>query len=146
MKLFQIEEPEGAPLSAQGPGAIVGIDLAEESGAVAIAVGGNAEILPGIDGERRLRREDVLAAFLMRLRGRAEKQLQRPVTHAVIAVDAASDDVRALIERAARAAGLEPLQIIARSAAAAHAARAEPEDRAALGAAVIAEDLTPPSV
>ncbi|HXP29976.1 MAG TPA: hypothetical protein VN832_02720, partial [Stellaceae bacterium] len=105
MKLFQIEEPEGEPLSAEGPGAAVGIDLAAESGAVAVALGGNAEILPGVDGERRLARDgDGDAALLLGLRGRAEKQLQRPVTHAVIAADAPDDEARRVIEAAARAA------------------------------------------
>jgi hypothetical protein len=148
MKLFQIEEPEGAPLSAEGPGAVVGIDIAAESGAVAVALGGNAEILPGVDGERRLVGDGksdatALVALLLGLRGRAEKHLQRPVTHAVIAADAPDDEARRMIEAAARAAGLEPLRLLGRSAASAFAANAAREDRAALGAALVAEDLAP---
>src|ERR1700733_12402983 len=99
MKLFQIEEPDGAPLESDGPGAAVGMDISPAAGGtVAIAVGGNAEILPDGDGERRLAAPGLvgtdgrldpaaLEALLMALRGRAERQLARPVTHAVIAVD-----------------------------------------------------------
>src|SRR5258708_234461 len=49
--LFQIEEPDGTPLDEpDGPGAAIGVDLAGARGAVAIAVGGNAEILTARDG------------------------------------------------------------------------------------------------
>ncbi len=88
-KLFQIEEPDGSPLDPSGPGAAVGIGIrkagAALQGAVAFAVGGNAEILPGSDGERVLDGAE-LAALLLGLRSRAEKQLARPVTHAVVMV------------------------------------------------------------
>src|SRR5579883_1554665 len=55
MKLFQIEEPDGSPGdAAQGRGAAVGIEIAGGGiGRVAIAVGGNGEILPGADGDAR---------------------------------------------------------------------------------------------
>ncbi|HZB92280.1 MAG TPA: hypothetical protein VE397_12605, partial [Stellaceae bacterium] len=91
MKLFQIEEPDGSP-PADAPGIAVGIELSAQKGAaVAVAVGGNAELLPGADGERRLAAaalgdEAALTALLMRLRERAEKALARPVTHAVVAL------------------------------------------------------------
>jgi molecular chaperone DnaK (HSP70) len=151
MKLFQIEEPEGAPLTADGPGAAVGIALAPEAGAVAVAMGGNAEILPGRDGERQLRLSGAVAAdgrvdlvvagaLLLGLRERAEKQLARPVTHAVIAappLDAAS---RGLVEEAARTAGLTVLRFLDRAAAAALAKGAPAGEAAALGAALQAED------
>ena len=138
MKLFQIEEPDGSPLDAgDGPGAAVGIDIAAGFiGRVAVALGGNAEILPGADGARSL----VAAAagdLLLGLRSRAEKQLARPVTHAVIAADA---NARAGIEEAASAAGLAVLRVIDRAAAAALAKGASSEDAAAQGAAIAAED------
>jgi molecular chaperone DnaK (HSP70) len=138
MKLFQIEEPEGAPPSASEPGAAVGIDLAADSAAVAIALGGNAEVLPDTTGERRLdTTRQALDAVLLALRTRAEKQLARPVTHAVIATEGrAAADVTA----AAEAAGLAVLRIVVRREA---AGRDTAVDAAALGAARIAEDLAP---
>ena len=138
MKLFQIEEPKSAPLSADGPGAAVGIDLALSSAAVAIALGGNAEILPGADGERRLSTDgQALDSVLLALRARAEKQLARPVTHVVIA----TPDGRggAALETAAKAAGLAVLRVVMQRAAAGADSGA---DAAALGAARIAEDLS----
>jgi len=138
MKLFQIEEPEGAPLSADGPGAAVGIDLAALSAAVAIALGGNAEILPGADGERRLATDgQALEVVLLALRARAEKQLARPVTHAVIATPDGRDG--AALAAAAKAAGLTVLRVVTQRAAAGGDRGA---DAAALGAARIAEDLS----
>ncbi len=146
MKLFQIEEPDGSPLdSGDGPGAAVGIDIMESGiGRVAIAVGGNAEILPDGDGARSLvllGRDPAAAkrkrALLLGLRSRAEKQLGRPVTHAVIAVDPAD---RAGTEDAAAEAGLAILRLIDRGAAAALAKGASPEEAAVLGAAIKAED------
>lgn len=140
MKLFQIEEPEGAPLSADGAGASVGIEIATESAAVAVALGGNAEILPGADGARRLARTkgQGLVELLLGLRARAEKQLARPVTHAVIAID--TGKAEAALEDAADAAGLSILRLVNRADA---AARGGGPDAAALGAAKLAEDLAP---
>ena len=139
MKLFQIEEPAGAPLSAEGPGAAVGIDLAAGSAAVAIALGGNAETLPGTDGERRLATAgQALDAVLLALRARAEKQLARPVTHAVIATPDGRGS--AALETAAKTAGLTILRAVTQSVA---ADRDTGPDAAALGAARIAEDLSP---
>ncbi len=138
MKLFQIEEPDGSPLDVgDGPGAAVGIDIAAGGiGRVAISLGGNAEILPGTDGERSLA-VAVLKELLLGLRSRAEKQLSQPVTHAVIAVDAGEG---AGIEDAAAAAGLVVLRIVDRSAAAALAKGTAPAEAAVLGAAIAAED------
>jgi Hsp70 protein len=143
MKLFQIEEPDGSPVdAAEGPGAAVGIDIAAGGvGRVAIALGGNGEILPDGDGERTLRGRDI-ADLLLGLRSRAEKQLARPVTHAVIAVDAME---QAELEAAAAQAGLTVLRVIERRAAAALAKDAPVEEAAALGAAVAAEDAMPAS-
>jgi Hsp70 protein len=156
MKLFQIEEPDGAPGLAEGPGAAVGIDIDEAlGGAVAVAVGGNAEILPGLDGERRLpapglRRADgtwdgaALGALLLLLRGRAEKQLARPVTHAVVAAALLDAAGRRAVEDAAAAAGLALLYVVTRDAAAARANGAPAGEEAVLGAALEAEDRAPP--
>jgi len=138
MKLFQIEEPEGAPLESDGPGAAVGIDLGPGSAAIAIALGGNAEILPGVDGGRRLPcGAGDLTPTLLSLRSRAEKQLARPVTHAVIAADGES----VAIEGAARGAGLTILRLIKRAEAARLGGSGE--DAAALGAALRAEEDAP---
>lgn len=153
MKLFQIEEPDGTPAGQDGPGAAIGIDIAPVTGgAVAVAVAGNAELLPGRDGERRLAAAGlvrdgsidaaVLTDLLLGLRERAEKQLARPVTHAVIVVppiDGAAPDGRA-IEASARRAGLTVLRLLDRAAAAALAGAVSADDAAALGAARQAED------
>ena len=134
MKLFQIEEPEGAPLESDGPGAAVGIDLA---GAVAVSAGGNAELLRGRDGAVWSEPGDP-EMLLKALKARAEQALARPVTHAVIAGDAL--DMGA-IEHAATAAGLTILRVLSRAEAAATVRGAEARAAAALGAAVLAEDL-----
>ena len=145
MKLFQIEEPEGSPVdAAEGSGAAVGIDLAPGGvGRVAIAIGGNGEILPDADGERTLRAESGRTqALLLGLRSRAEKQLARPVTHAVIAADIAE---RAGLEAAAIEAGLTILRVMERRVAAALVKGAAAEEAAVLGAAVAAEEAIPAS-
>ncbi|MGH7125164.1 MAG: Hsp70 family protein [Stellaceae bacterium] len=141
MKLFQIEEPDGSPVeTAEGAGAAVGIDVAPGGiGRVAIAIGGNGEILPDADGGRTLEARDI-ADLLLGLRSRAEKQLARPVTHAVIAADAAE---RAGLDAAATAAGLAILRVIERGTAAGIARGAASAEAAVLGAAVAAEDATP---
>ncbi|HVA15766.1 MAG TPA: hypothetical protein VNF99_21140 [Stellaceae bacterium] len=136
MKLFQIEEPEGPPLDSSGPGAAVGIALGKAphatlAGIIAFAVGGNAEILPGGDGERMLAGDD-LGALLLGLRARAEKQLARPVTHAVIALPPIEEGPLAV---AAIAAGLALLDTLDVGTA--------PLENAALEAALRAEDLAP---
>ena len=133
MKVFQIEEPEGPPHESDGPGAAIGIALARGAGAgaVAFAVGGNAEILPGAEGAPLLHEED-LAALLIGLRSRAEKQLARPVTHAVIAAPSIDDG---LLAAAALEAGLAVLDNLNSGTA--------PLEVAALEAARRAEDLAP---
>src|SRR5579859_5075120 len=141
MKLFQIEEPDGSPVeAAAGPGAAVGIDVAPGGiGRVAIAVGGNGELLPDAAGERALRAAS-MTKLLLGLRSRAEKQLARPVTHAVIAVDAAE---RGGVEAAAASSGLTLLRVLERGAAARLARGAAAEEAPVLGAAVAAEDVMP---
>jgi hypothetical protein len=132
-KLFQIEEPDGSPLDPSGPGAAVGVGIAKSGhawqGAVAIAVGGNAEILPGSDGERALMGDD-LTELLLGLRSRAEKQLARPVTHAVVMLPPIEVGPLAL---AAESAGLMLLDTVDPGTKSLEAA--------ALEAAVLAEDL-----
>ncbi len=141
MKLFQIEEPDGAPVDSGAPGAAVGIDLAAGAARVAIAVGGNAELLPDGDGNRAIDAAGALSVdLLLALRTRAERQLARPVTHAAIAADEAD---RATIASAVSAAGLMLLRIVPRAEAAALAQGAPPEEAAVLGVAMIAEDLAP---
>jgi hypothetical protein len=151
MKLFQIEEPEGAPLASDEPGAAVGIELSLAAGAaVAVAVGGNAEILRSADGAARLAMagakdgtgawdRPALGRLLLSLRERAEKALARPVTHAVIALAAPDDAARAALGAAAPAAGLDVLRMVDVAAAAA-LARGAGADAAVLGAAIQAED------
>lgn len=133
MKLFQIEEPDGSPQDEDAVGAAVGIDLDPVKGAgVAIALGGNAEPL-----SERI----PLAGFgetLSALRGKAERALSRPVTHAVIALSGEIDDARRReVAMAAVVAGLDPLRIVTSAEA---AALAKGADAALLGAAIQAED------
>ena len=150
MKLFQIEEPDGTPLESDGPGAAVGIELsAAEGAAVAVAVGGNAELLPGADGAARLAASgledaDALAALLLRLRERAEKALARPVTHAVVALAAPGERAFQATGAAAASAGLVLLRLMGSSEAAARAPGARPADAPVLGAAIQAEDDAAP--
>jgi hypothetical protein len=136
VKLFQIEEPEGSDEPLEGPGAAVGMALMARAGAVALAVGGNAEILARHEGPASGGDEAGPTALLLALRGRAEKVLARPVTHAVIAGDGESVALR----RAAEAAGLAVLRIIATGEAAKLAPGADAADAPALGAAILAED------
>jgi hypothetical protein len=139
-KLFQIEEPDGSPLDPSGPGAAVGIGICKSGrsleGAVAFAVGGNAEILPGGDGERVLDGGD-LAELLLGLRSRAEKQLARPVTHAVVMLPPIEEGPLA---PAIEAAGLTLLDSVDPGSKSAEAAALE---AAALAEDLAAEDLAP---
>jgi hypothetical protein len=145
MKLFQIEEPDGTPIG-DAPGVAVGIELSATKGAaVAVAVGGNAELLPGADGGGRIALaaldEATLGAVMLELRARAEKALARPVTHAVVAAERApAQDALAV---AAAAAGLTLLGLVDAATAASLAPQGG-ADAAVLGAAIRAEDATPP--
>src|SRR5215813_3775234 len=155
MILFQIEEPDGSPLSAEGPGAAIGIDLTDAEARVAIAVGGNAELLRAGDGEpgpataplrdaKGLFLATPTSAALLALRGIAERALARPVTHAVVAVAAPLDDaVRASLADAAAASDVAILRVLDRSEALALGGNAP--QGAALGAAIAAEELAPPA-
>jgi hypothetical protein len=137
VKLFQIEEPDGSPLEAEGPGAAVGIHLADQA-SVAHSLGGNPEILGRAEGS--LPKETLLA-----LRSAAEKLLARPVTHAVIAAAGLDDELRAVIAEAGDAAGLVVLRIMAAAEAVEHAPDPAAADGAVLGAAIVAEDLAAPA-
>jgi len=149
--LFQIEEPDGSPLGEpEGSGVAIGVDLAGARAMVAVAVGGNAEILPARDGvpvheTTGLRGADgkfepeAVAAVLLALRGRAERALGRPVTHAVIAVAAPLDAAaRTLITAAAMASGLQVTRILTASEADELGAGAT--NAVVHGAAIAAED------
>jgi hypothetical protein len=145
MKLFQIEEPDGTPADRDAPGIAVGIELSAAKGAaVAVAVGGNAELLAGADGATRLAArfgdEREAAELLLGLRERAEKALARPVTHAVVALDLRSEPARRAVTGAAPAAGLVLLRLVDADEAAARAPGAAPADAPVLGAAIQAED------
>jgi hypothetical protein len=140
MKLFQIEEPDGSLLEAEGPGAAVGMHVTAGDGAVALALGGNAEILPGADGAARLAREGSLGELLLGLRARAEKNLARPVTHSVIVAEAGDAAAASVLREAAAAAGLAVLRLLDPAAAAALARGASAGDAPVLGAAIQAED------
>jgi hypothetical protein len=142
MKLFQIEEPDGSPGDADGPGAAIGIDASGAAAAVAVAVGGNAVTLsdregfelvlpvPAVNGDWR--------GFLEGARIRAERALARPVTHAVLALGAApSPEGLTALNEAALAAGMVLLKIIP-------AAELPPGATPAAAAAIVAEDLAPP--
>jgi hypothetical protein len=113
LKLFQIEEPDGPPDAEDGLGMAVGIALSRgQGGAVAAAIGGNAELLvpPEPDGLDGASSEAALADLLGNLRARAEKLLARPVTHAVIRLDGI-DLADAAVLRAAAKAGVALLGI-----------------------------------
>ena len=140
MKLFQIEEPDGSPLdSAEGPGAAVGIDLA---GAVAVAMGGNAEVLVGRDG-LAWSAPASLGELLPALKARAEQALARPVTHAVVVADKADAATRAAVSKAGAPIGLAILRLMTRAEAAALAKHARGREAAVLGAAIRAEEVAP---
>jgi hypothetical protein len=131
IKLYQIEEPDGAPADADGVGLAVGIELSRAHGAaLAVSVGGNAELVVALahDFADRMT-EAALTALLRELRGAAEKSVARPVTHAVIRLDgvALAD---AMVLRAAAAADIAMMGL--RRGGGALEAAIEAEDLAAL--------------
>jgi hypothetical protein len=151
--LFQIEEPDGSPIGEpDGPGAAVGIDLAAPRALVAVAVGGNAEVLAARDGSPgpettalrgRSGRFDPVAAkvALLALRGCAERALGRPVTHAVIAIGGPLDAAEsAALSEAAAASGLAVTRILTADEAAALGSGAGSAAAVVHGAAIAAED------
>jgi len=149
--LFQIKEPDGSPLGEpEGPGVAIGVDLAGARAMVAVAVGGNAEILPGRDdapgheisglrGAGGQFEPEAVTAVLLALRGRAERALGRPVTHAVIAIAAPLEAAaRTLIISAAGVSGLQVTRVL--TAAEASELGAGATDAVVHGAAIAAED------
>jgi hypothetical protein len=137
LKLFQIEEPDGSPSHDGGPGMAIGIEIEGETARVAVAVGGNAEILRGPDGAERVTSGfGEVAALLPAARGFAERALGRPVTHAVIVHDGA------IAPQAFEGSGLVVTRCVDGAAAAARAGGAR-QDAALIGAALLAEDDAP---
>ena len=141
MKLFQIEEPDGAPADPSAPGAAIGIDAGGAEVEVAFSVGGNAIILADREGfELALPVPDATAAegqwqeLFEAARIRAERVLARPVSHAVIVL--ADADVPTKLRKAAEAAGLRVLRFSRKPEVPAGAS-------AVLTAAILAEDLAP---
>src|SRR5260370_1250173 len=114
MKLFQIEEPDGSPVDPDAPGAAVGIDASGRLAEVAFAIGGNAVILAdreGIERDLPVPLLDAAAEAWQTLfegaRVRAERNLGRPVTHAVLALANEPDEATiARLKRAAAAGGV----------------------------------------
>jgi hypothetical protein len=144
VKLFQIEEPEGGPIDPSAAGAAIGIDASGDAVEVAMSVGGNAVVLADRDGFEQLLLAPAAGAsgaqwqeLLEGARLRAERALARPVTHAVIVLEAPADAVTtARIRTAAEQAGLSLLQV---STSVTLPAGVTP----VLAAAVVAEDLVP---
>jgi hypothetical protein len=142
VKLFQIEEPEGGPADHDAPGAAIGIDASGVSAEIAMAVGGNAEILAdraGFELSLAVPPDDAAIAEWQVLfegaRLRAERALARPVTHAVIVVAATANKTSIMnIASAAEQASLVILRLAARTDLA-------PGTTPAVAAAVMAEDL-----
>jgi hypothetical protein len=146
MKLFQIEEPEGGPSDPDAPGAAIGIDVSAGAAEVAMSVGGNAVLVtdrPGFEQSLPVPLPDAgvdqWRVLFEGARLRAERMLARPVTHAVVAVAAASaadPEAMARIAAAAEQAGITLLRL---EPAAGFGAAAE----LVLAAAMLAEDLAP---
>ena len=144
MKLFQIEEPDGAPADPSAPGAAIGIDAGSAAVEVAFSVGGNAVVLGDREGfERALAVPDATAGeaqwqeLFEAARIRAERALARPVGHAVVVFGALADaDLPDKLREAAEAAGLTVLRLVRKAELPAGAS-------AAVSAAILAEDLAP---
>jgi molecular chaperone DnaK (HSP70) len=145
VKLFQIEEPEGGPTDPNAPGAAIGIDASGAAAEIAASAGGNAVVLTDREGFEQALTVPPIAGATAKWRElfegarlRAERALARPVTHAVIVL-AAFPDAAAVrhIMAAAEQAGLTVLRLAAASDFS--------DDPAALAAAILAEDLGPPS-
>jgi hypothetical protein len=142
MKLFQIEEPDGSPADPDAPGAAIGIDLTGAHAEVGASVGGNAVILADREGfpldlpvPGAAASTDDWQRLFEGARLRAERALARPATHAVVAVRAGLIEP-AQMRQAAAAAGLALLEIATQKPD-------YPEFRAALAAAIRAEDMGP---
>jgi hypothetical protein len=144
MRLFQIEEPDGAPVDPSAPGAAIGIDATGVEAQVGFSVGGNAVVLSDREGfERALpvpaipnARAEWQEMFEM-AKVRAERALARPVTHAVIVLaKPVTADTAESLSAAAAQIGVALLQIASR-------AELPVGSQPALAAAILAEDLAP---
>ena len=148
VKLFQIEEPDGSPVDPDAPGAAIGIDASGRLAEVAFAIGGNAVILADRDGfERDIPVPSLVAAaetwqpLFEWARIRAERNLGRPVTHAVVAVVEQPDEAAlARLKEAARGGGIELLSVMQWSSL-----DVALVGRPALAVAILAEDTAPRS-
>ena len=146
VKLFQIEEPDGSPSDPDAPGAAVGIDASGRLAEVAFAVGGNAVVLADREGfERDLPVPSLAAAaelwqaLFEGARIRAERNLARPVTHAVLAVAKEPDEMALVrLKEAAAMGGLELLAVLKRDCFSLAVV-----GRPSLAAAMVAEDTAP---
>ncbi|HTT81472.1 MAG TPA: hypothetical protein VMF86_17525 [Stellaceae bacterium] len=143
MKLFQIEEPDGAPADPDLAGVAIGIDIGGAQAAVAVAVGGNALVLADRDGfalDLAVPAPNAAPEEWQKLfegaRLRAERALAQPATHAVVVAAPTGRAFAARLHNAAGAAGLTLLRVLAPADIAAGAAPA-------LVAATLAEDLAP---
>jgi hypothetical protein len=144
MKLFQIEEPDGSPVDPEAPGVAIGIDISGAQAEVAVAVGGNADLLADREGfaldlavPAPTAPADDWRDLFEGARLRAERALAQPVTHAVLALASAPDAaLGARLQTAGEAAGLTLLQLVARH-------EIGTEKAPALAAAILAEDLAP---
>jgi hypothetical protein len=147
VKLFQIEEPDGSPSDPDAPGAAIGIDASGKLAEVAFAIGGNAVILADREGFERDLPVPALDATLETwqtmfegARIRAERNLGRPVTHAVLASAREPDEsTLARLTQAAVASGIELLLVLSWGKLSL-AASGSP----ALAVAELAEDAAPP--
>jgi len=144
VKLFQVEEPDGGPVDPNISGAAIGIDAGGIRTEVAFSVGGNALVLDDREGFEQelpvpvnLDETATWRELLAGARMRAERALARPVTDAVIVLAAPPDSrTAASVIEAAAGAGLGVLRLVGRGELPAGLA-------AALGAAMLAEDLAP---
>jgi hypothetical protein len=144
VKLFQIEEPDGGPADPRASGAAIGIDAGGIRAEVAFSVGGNALVLDDREGfeqaltvPRNAAETTAWRELFEGARMRAERALARPVSDAVIVLAAPPDGrTAAYIIEAAASAGLEILRLVDRDGLPAGLS-------AALGAAILAEDLAP---
>jgi hypothetical protein len=144
VRLFQIEEPDGAPADPDMPGMAIGIDLTGAAVLVAVSVGGNAALLTDREGfEQELTVPDRAAGtdrwgeLFAGARLRAERALARPATHAVVVVAAEfGGPAAARLAAGAGQSGIAVLRLVTPAEL--------PSDAApALSAAILAEDLAP---
>jgi hypothetical protein len=144
MKLFQIEEPDGAPVDPSAPGAAIGIDTSGVEAQVGFSVGGNAVVLFDREGfERTLPVPAATTAtaewqeLFEMAKVRAERALARPVTHAVIVLaEPVTADTAESLSAVAAEIGMAVLRFASR-------AELPVGSRPALAAAILAEDLAP---